>query len=279
MAESRAPAGAPGAAREALPSPHEALPPPREALPKSVAIIMDGNGRWAEARGLTRVQGHQAGVKTVREVSEECARLGIERLTLYAFSVENWKRPQAEVAFLMRLLSDFLVAERPTLVRNRVRLTSVGRIEGLPPEVQRDLRATEEGSRGHDGMVLCLALNYGGRAEIVDAARTLATEVRAGRLAPEEINEERMASALYAPGARDPDLLIRTGGEMRVSNFLLWQISYAELYVTAVLWPDFTRAHLAEAFQAYAGRERRYGGLPEVFPPLEVPPPPEVPPR
>ena len=232
-----------------------------DPLPGHVAIIMDGNGRWAEARGKPRIHGHQAGVRSVRTVAEAAAQLHLQQLTLYAFSVDNWKRPKPEVDFLMRLLTDFLLKERPTLKRNGVRLTSAGRIEGLPVAVRTALHATEEFSRDHDGMVLCLALNYGGRAELADAARALARRARDGTLDPEAIDEATVAGALYPGAARDVDLLIRTGGEQRVSDFLLWQISYAELHVTPTYWPEFGAAELHAALRDYAGRERRFGGL------------------
>jgi len=235
--------------------------PPTERRPGHVAIIMDGNGRWAQERGKPRIHGHQAGVKSVRAIAEEAARCHLEQLTLYAFSVDNWKRPQTEIDFLMRLLVDFLEKERPTLKRNNVRLTSAGRIEGLPANVQAALRGTEAFSADHTGMVLCLALNYGGRAELVDAARALATRVQAGELAVDAIDEAALGGALYPGAARDVDLLIRTGGEQRVSDFLLWQISYAELHVTPVYWPEFTAGDLHAALRDFAGRNRRFGGL------------------
>jgi len=238
-------------------------PTPEVSLPRHVAIIMDGNGRWAEHRGLPRVQGHLAGIESVREVTRESARLGLERLTLYAFSSENWKRPTEETGFLMELLERFLVEEREEIMENDVRLEAIGRLDGLPSPVQAQLRETRAMSAGNGGLTLSLALNYGGRAEIVDAARRLAAEVRDGTMRPEAIDEEAVARRLYAPGAPDPDLLIRTGGEMRVSNFLLWEISYAELYVTPTLWPDFRKEHLHAAVQAYTGRERRFGGVVE----------------
>ena len=229
--------------------------------PGHVAIIMDGNGRWAEERSKPRILGHQAGVKSVRAIAEEGARLHLQQLTLYAFSVDNWKRPKPEVDFLMRLLTDFLVRERSTLKRNDVRLTSIGRIDGLPDTVQHELRATEEFSAEHGGMVLCLALNYGGRAELVDAARALAEQAVAGTLDAAAIDEALLAGALYPKAAHDVDLLVRTGGEMRVSDFLLWQISYAEIYITPTYWPEFGPAELRTALRAFAARNRRFGGL------------------
>jgi undecaprenyl diphosphate synthase len=235
---------------------------PRDRLPGHVAIIMDGNGRWAQRRRRARIWGHRAGVASVRATAIECARLGIGRLTLYAFSQENWKRPRREVDILWKLLRRFLVHERDEIMANDIRFTAVGRIEGLPDTVRRELEETTRLSAGNPGMVLCLALNYGGRAEIVDAARALAVRVRRGEIRPEDIDEESLARHLYAPGAPDPDLLIRTAGEMRVSNFLLWQISYAEFHVTPVCWPEFREPQLHEALRDYAGRDRRFGALP-----------------
>ncbi len=230
-------------------------------FPEHIAVIMDGNGRWAQQRGLRRVFGHQEGVNSVRETTTECAAMGVKSLTLYAFSVENWKRPRAEVRFLMRMLRRFLVNERPTLMENGVRLRGLGRLDDLPGEALETLRETERLTADNDGMLLRLALSYGGRAELADATRRLAEDVRAGRLAPEAIDEETLRGYLYDPATPDPDLLIRTAGEMRVSNFLLWQISYSELYVTDVCWPEFRRPQLLEALRSYAGRERRFGGL------------------
>jgi len=229
-------------------------------LPRHVAIIMDGNGRWAQRQGMRRTSGHERGADTIRTITTECARLGLEQLTLYAFSHENWKRPRAEIAFLMRLLERFLVQERPTLVDNDVRLTAIGRLDDLPRSARRRLDETMTLSAGHAGLNLCLALSYGGRAEIVDAARAIARKVREGVLAPDEIDEETIAAHLYQPGP-NPDLLIRTAGEMRVSNFLLWQISYAELWVTPRCWPEFSVDDLHEAFVSFATRTRKYGGL------------------
>ncbi len=247
--------------------------PSRERLPRHLAIIMDGNGRWAQQRRLERQAGHESGAGTIRTITTECARLGLERLTLYAFSHENWKRPKYEVAFLMKLLARFLVAERPTLMDNDVRLTAIGRLDDLPAAARRELDRTVALTAGNRGLNLCLALSYGGRAELVDACRALARAVAEGRLRPEEIDEERISAALYQPG-RDPDLLVRTAGEMRVSNFLLWQISYAELYVTPACWPEFGVDELHRAFADYAGRVRKYGGLvdPAAPPPTRAAP-------
>ncbi len=228
-----------------------------DRLPAHIAVIMDGNGRWAAQRHLPRVEGHRAGIESVRETVEGSARLGIQVLTLYAFSVENWKRPAAEVSTLMLLLKRYLRSELNTLLRNNIRFKVVGRVEELARDVQRELHAAEEKTAGNAGMLFNIALNYGGRAEIVEAARRLA----ASGVAPEDIDEARFASQLYTAGQPDPDLLIRTSGEMRVSNFLLWQIAYAEIWVTDTLWPDFRQRHLLEAIVAYQKRHRRYGGI------------------
>ena len=230
-------------------------------LPRHVAIIMDGNGRWANQRGLPRVEGHLRGVQSVRATVEEGCRLGLEQLTLYCLSVENWKRPQAELDFLMTLLHKYLLEERAEIMDQNIRFATIGRREGLPANVLEEIDENIRLSRANTGMVLCLAINYGGRTELVDAVRTLAARVRQGDLEPEAIDEETVAGALYTAGMPDPDLLIRTAGEMRVSNYLLWQISYAELWVTEKCWPDFDRATFQEALRDYAGRERRFGGL------------------
>ncbi len=230
-------------------------------VPKHIAIIMDGNGRWAQARGMMRIRGHEAGVDSVRAVTEECARLKVEQLTVYAFSAENWKRPRLEIELLMQLLKRFLVGERDTLMNNDVRLTAVGRLETLPKYVLRELELTRKLTENNRTTNLCLALNYGGRIEIVDAMQKLAREVAAGRLKPDQIDEAMVHANLYQPNMAEPDLVIRTGGEMRISNFLLWQISYSELYVTETLWPDFRAEHLHAALADYNRRERRYGGL------------------
>jgi undecaprenyl diphosphate synthase len=226
-----------------------------------VAIIMDGNGRWARRRGLRRVRGHRVGSDTVRTVTTECARLGIERLTLYAFSSENWKRPAREIEFLMKLLREFVVKERPTLMENRIVFRAIGQLDRLPEEVRAELDHTTRMTAGNTGLTMTLALSYGGRAEIADAARRIACEVREGLLQPDEVDERAVAQRLYDPELTDPDLLIRTGGEMRVSNFLLWQIAYSELWVTEVCWPDFSVEHLHRALAEFAERDRRFGGL------------------
>jgi undecaprenyl diphosphate synthase len=235
-------------------------------LPQHIAVIMDGNGRWAQERGLSRHEGHRRGVRSVRATIEECCRLGIGQLTLYCLSSENWKRPQAELDFLMALLHQYLIEERAEIMEQNIRFTTIGRRDGLPPDVLTELDQNIHLSRGNTGLVLCLAINYGGRTEIVDAARTLAERAQRGELDPAAIDEEAFSGALYTTGMPDPDLLIRTAGEMRVSNYLLWQISYAELWVTQRCWPDFDEATLHEALRDYAGRVRRYGGLKTAVP-------------
>ena len=228
-----------------------------DRLPAHVAIIMDGNGRWAAQRHLPRVEGHRAGIDSVRDVVETSARLGIPVLTLYAFSVENWKRPKAEVATLMTLLKRYIRLELETLLRNNIRFRVIGRSDELAPDVQDELRMGEQRTAANTGMLFNIALNYGGRAEIVDAAR----RVLASKMNPDELDEKRFSEFLYTAHQPDPDLLIRTSGEMRVSNFLLWQIAYAEIWVTETLWPDFRRRDLLEAVVAYQKRDRRYGGI------------------
>ncbi len=239
---------------------------PRDKLPRHVAIIMDGNGRWAERQGMPRVRGHEAGTESIRTITEECARLGLERLTLYSFSIENWRRPRPEVLFLMRLLKRYLIEERPTLVKNDVRLTAIGRTGDLPGPVRRELSRTIQMSAGHRGLNLCLALSYGGRAEIADACRSIAVDVREGRIDPERVDERLIAARLYQPGP-DPDVVIRTANEMRVSNFLLWQISYSEIVVSDVCWPEFRIEQLHRALDEYAARTRKFGGLAGPRPP------------
>ena len=228
-------------------------------LPRHVAIIMDGNGRWARGRGLPRVMGHRAGIKSVRAAAEIAREVGVEFLTLYAFSVENWKRPTGEVSTLMRLLNEFLRRELSTLMKNEIRLNVLGDFAGLPEIVRRHLERVMEETRENRKMVLNLALNYGGRSEIVHAARRVAEQVKAGKLKLSQLNEEIFSRFLYTDGQPDPDLLIRTSGEQRISNFLLWQISYAELYITPKLWPDFGKADFLDALRDYQRRERRFG--------------------
>ena len=233
-----------------------------DRLPAHIAIIMDGNGRWASRRRLPRVAGHKAGVGPVRSTVETCARLGIKVLTLYAFSVENWKRPRAEVETLWRLLRFYLRKELPELQKNDIRLQAIGRLDALPSDVRRELDAVVDATAGNRGLLVNLAINYGGRAEIVDAVNSIVELARLdGRLADLRFDEETIAAHLYTGSCPEPDLLIRTSGEMRISNFLLWQIAYSELYVTETLWPDFSRANLLTAVLEYQKRDRRYGGL------------------
>jgi undecaprenyl diphosphate synthase len=228
-----------------------------DRLPAHVAIIMDGNGRWAAQRHLPRVEGHRAGIEAVRDTVETSARLGIGHLTLYAFSVENWKRPRAEISTLMMLLKRYLRLELNTLMRHDIRFEVIGRADELDGDIRAELETAARKTAGNAGMRFNIALNYGGRAEIVDAARR-ALELG---LRPDDLNEQRFGELLYTAGQPDPDLLIRTSGEMRISNFLLWQIAYAEIWVTETYWPDFRRAHLLDAILAYQKRDRRYGGI------------------
>jgi undecaprenyl diphosphate synthase len=238
----------------------QALDPGR--LPAHIAIIMDGNGRWAGKRLLPRVAGHKAGIGPVRSTVETCARLGVKVLTLYAFSVENWKRPRHEVETLWRLLRYYLRQELPDLQKNDIRLQAIGRLDALPTQVRRELESAIDATSQNRRMQVNLAINYGGRAEIVDAVNSILDMARLdGSLDSLKIDEDLIASSLYTATSPDPDLLIRTSGEMRISNFLLWQIAYAELYVTETLWPDFTRTDLLRAVLEYQKRDRRYGGL------------------
>jgi undecaprenyl diphosphate synthase len=232
-------------------------------MPRHVAIIMDGNGRWARRHQLPRIEGHRRGVHSVRRTVEECVRLHLEQLTLYCLSSENWKRPAAELDFLMHLLQQYMIEERATIMKQNITVHIIGRREAIPEETNREIDKTIQLSAANTGMKLCLAINYGGRAELVDATRKIARAVARGELDPEQIDEHTIAQALYTAGMPDPDLLIRTAGEMRVSNFLLWQISYAELHVTPVCWPEFSEAHLHDALRDYASRQRRFGGLPQ----------------
>ncbi len=234
-----------------------------DRLPAHIAIIMDGNGRWAKRRNLPRVAGHKAGIDPVRVTVETCARLGLRALTLYAFSVENWKRPRAEVDMLWRLLRLYLRAELPDMARNDIRFTAIGRVEALPDFVRAELDETVRATAGNRGLQLNLAINYGGRAELVDAVKALIEDSRRRDIV---IDEDAIAARLYTAGTPDPDLLIRTSGEMRISNFLLWQIAYSELYVTDTLWPDFSRADLLRAILDYQKRDRRFGGLGDAAP-------------
>lgn len=232
-------------------------------IPRHVAIIMDGNGRWAQERGFPREFGHRNGAAALRAVVEHAGRLGVEFVTLYSFSLENWKRPREEVEALMLLCLIYLAGEEEAMVRRGLRFRVIGRREGLPEEVVRAIARVEASTANGARGTLCLAINYGSRAEIADAARQIARDVAAGRLRPEDVDEAAVAQRLYAPEIPDPDLLIRTAGELRVSNYLLWQISYAEIFVTPTLWPDFLEGSLNEAVRHYAARSRRYGGLAE----------------
>jgi len=228
-------------------------------MPRHIAIIMDGNGRWAQQRNLPRIRGHAAGAEVVDNIVTQCARLGLEALTLYSFSRENWKRPRHEVDFLMALYGRYLIEKRDTIVNNNVALVHLGRREGLPDPVLAEMDRTIEASKDNTGLKLCLALNYGGRAEIVDAVRSIAKLLMDNKLRIDDIDEPCISDALYTVGLPDPDLMIRTGGEQRISNFLLWQVSYAELYVSQVLWPDFSVEDLHDAIRDFAHRRRRFG--------------------
>ncbi|QDT70756.1 Decaprenyl diphosphate synthase-like protein [Planctomycetes bacterium MalM25] len=235
---------------------------PAERWPRHIAIIMDGNGRWAQRQGLARMMGHDRGGHVVRAITRECARLPhVDQLTLYCLSSENWKRPQEELDFLMQLLEAYLVNERPIMMEDNVQVGMLGRREGIPQRVLDELDKTVELSRANDGLRLNLAINYGGRGELADAMRALGRRVRDGELEPDAIDEAAISNALDTEGRPDPDLLIRTAGEMRISNFLLWQISYAEIWVTEKPWPDFDESTLHDAIRDYANRERRFGGL------------------
>jgi undecaprenyl diphosphate synthase len=232
---------------------------PIKNLPCHVAIIMDGNGRWARERGLPRIEGHRRGAESVREIVRVSGELGLEYLTLYAFSIENWNRPKPEVSALMRLLEFYLKQEIAELDKSNVRLAAIGRVHELPTSAQKQLDKSIAALKKNTGLTLVLALSYGGRAEIVDAVRSICGEVKAGRLAAADVDEKVISQNLYTRSIPDPDLLIRTSGEMRVSNFLLWQISYAEMYVTETLWPDFRKAAYLKALEDYSGRNRRFG--------------------
>jgi len=242
----------------------ESFDVPLEHLPRHVAIIMDGNGRWAQRRDLPRIEGHRRGVATVRRITEECARLGIGQLTLYCLSSENWKRPQTELDFLMHLLEQYLIEERTTIMENNLRVRTIGRRDDIPEPVIRELDKTISMSAENDGMCLCLAINYGGRREIVDAVRAIGEEIQTALLDWSDVEEQTISDHLYTAGMADPDLLIRTAGELRISNFLLWQVSYAEIWVTPLCWPDFEISDLRQALSDYAARERRFGGLSEI---------------
>lgn len=243
------------------PAPLPTLDVPRELWPRHIAVIMDGNGRWAQRQNLPRIEGHRRGVASVRRTTEECARLGIEQLTLYCLSSENWKRPRHELDFLMHLLEQYMIEERTTIMEQNIRVAVIGRRDDMPPSVQREMDKTIQLSSTNTGMRLCLAVNYGGRGELVDAVRKIAERVREGKLTPQTIDEQTISASVYTAGMPDPDLLVRTAGEMRVSNFLLWQISYAEIWVTQHCWPEFGEQDLHQAIRDYAARDRRFGGL------------------
>ena len=231
----------------------------KERFPQHIAIIMDGNGRWAEKRFLGRINGHRKGIEVVKDIVEFCREIGISYLTLYTFSKENWSRPQTEVSALMNLLEHHLKSELLKLVKNGIRFRAIGNIGELPAKVQKIIQQVEDKTINNTGMALNLALSYSGRTEIVEAAKRIAMEVRQDRISVADITEEVFAKHLYTAGSPDPDLLIRTSGEFRISNFLLWQMAYTEIYVTDVLWPDFTRQHLIEALTDFQNRERRFG--------------------
>jgi undecaprenyl diphosphate synthase len=228
-------------------------------LPKHIAVIMDGNGRWARRKGAKRIFGHRNAVEAVRQTTEACAELGIKYLTLYAFSTENWNRPRAEVIGLMELLVSTIKKETSTLTKNNVRLSSIGQISALPKSCQQELQESKELTKNNDGLNLILALSYSGRWEIVEAVKDLLKDVKNGAIGPEDINNDIFSDYLCTKGIPDPELLIRTSGELRISNFLLWQIAYTELYITDILWPDFRKENLYEAIVAYQKRERRFG--------------------
>jgi undecaprenyl diphosphate synthase len=234
---------------------------PRERLPQHVAVIMDGNGRWAQRQGLPRIEGHRNGVTSVRKVTEECARLNLRQLTLYCLSSENWKRPKLELEFLMHLLEQYMIEERALIMEQNIILSVIGRRDGIPDRVLAEIDKTIEMSSTNTGTRLCLAINYGGRGEMVDAIRRIAQDAASGNLKPDDVTEERVSQYLYTHDMPDPDLLIRTAGEMRVSNFLLWQISYSEIWVTEKCWPEFREQDLHDSFRDFARRDRRFGGL------------------
>jgi undecaprenyl diphosphate synthase len=246
---------------ESLTNSVEMLDVPREARPRHIAVIMDGNGRWAQRQGLPRIEGHRRGVASVRRVTEECARLDIEQLTLYCLSSENWKRPQRELEFLMHLLEQYMIEERSTIMEQNIRVSVIGRRNDIPDAVQREMQKTIDMSSANTGLRLCLAINYGSRLELVDAVREIAEKVRDGDLDPAAIDEATVHSHLYTADMSDPDLVIRTAGEMRISNFLLWQISYSEIWVTDHCWPEFRESDLHQAIRDFAARDRRFGGL------------------
>ncbi len=233
----------------------------KKKLPSHIAVIMDGNGRWAKKRNLPRIWGHREGAKSVRETTETCAKLGIKYLTLYAFSTENWKRPKKEINFLMKLLEEYLEKEKETMLKNNIALEAIGDISKLPGPVRRKIASVKKATSKNSGMTLVLALNYGSRKEIINGVRKIAKEAACGKINPSKINEKNFKKYLYTKKIPDPDFLIRTSGEMRVSNYLLWQIAYSEIYVTKTLWPDCRKKQLRAALAEYGNRERRYGGV------------------
>jgi undecaprenyl diphosphate synthase len=234
---------------------------PVEKRPRHIAMIMDGNGRWAQRQSLPRIRGHERGAETVRKITEACSRLGIEQLTLYCLSSENWKRPTEELEFLMHLLQQYMIQERETMLKNNIVLKIIGRRDRIPKDVQKEMDKSLEMTASNTGSCVCLAINYGGRAEIVDAIRKIGSEVANGQLAVDSIDEQLVSDHLYTAGMSDPDLLIRTAGEMRISNYLLWQISYAEMWVTEKMWPEFSETDLCDAIRDFSKRSRRFGGL------------------
>jgi len=236
---------------------------PPERRPQHIAVIMDGNGRWAQRQGLPRIEGHRRGVSSVRRTVEECARLDIGQLTLYCLSSENWKRPQHELDFLMHLLEQYMIEERATIMRQNIRVQIIGRRNGIPDSALAEMDKTVAISAGNTGTCLCLAVNYGGRAEVLDAVRDIAEQAADGGLDPQSLDEDDISRRLYTAGMPDPDLMIRTAGEMRISNFLLWQLSYAEIWITQRCWPEFDESDLQQAICDFAARDRRYGGLTE----------------
>ncbi len=248
---------------QAIAAARESLGTPVDLLPKSIAIIMDGNGRWARARDLPRFEGHLQGAHAVRKIITEGARLGLQAMTLYSFSIENWKRPADEVNLLMGIYASYLSSERSTMMDHNIQLRHFGRRKGLPDNVLKELDGTLEATSGNTGMFLGLALNYASRAEIVDSVKSIVQRVADGEIVADDIDEELIANSLSSAGVPDPDLVVRTSGELRLSNFLLWQISYAELYVTDVCWPDFDEQELHKAMLAYTDRNRRFGGVDE----------------
>jgi len=239
----------------------EALGLSRDRLARHIAIIMDGNGRWAQKRGRPRIEGHRQGVHSVRAIVEECSRLGLEQLTLYCFSSENWKRPKLELSLLMKLLRHYLVEERCQIQQQGLRIRVIGKTDALDPAIQKEIELTEQVAQDNDGMMLWLAVNYGARLEITEAVQQIAAKVQRDELSIDQITEDIVADHLMTRGMLDPDLVIRTASEMRISNYLLWQISYSELWVTDTCWPEFREAHLHQALKDFAARDRRFGGL------------------